>query len=159
MKIVSINATEILFDNGKKLISEHDQDCCELVFADFENIQVMGVREKNYVNADELDFFENILDSVVPIEDLGFYLVTKQGICLLVSCYNIQNGYYSDKLILRYGNKCKDISKYTKEEYDHDVNFMGDYLKEKTSNSNKTQGIVFRRYEEGRATWSKGEQE
>lgn len=147
MKIVSINTTEILFDNGKKLTSEHDQDCCELVFADFENMQVMGEREKNYVNADELDFFENILDSVVPIEDLGFYLVTKQGICLLVSCYNIQNGYYSDELILRYGDECKDISKYTKFEEGHCVNYAGEYLEERNSRSNKTQGIVFRKYE------------
>lgn len=159
MKIVSINATEILFDNGKKLTSEHDQDCCELVFADFENMQVMGVREKNYVNADELDFFENILDSIVPIEDLGFYLVTKQGICLLVSCYDVQNGYYSDRLTLRYGNNCKDISKYTKHEYDSGVNYNGEYLEEITSKSNKTQGIVFRKYEEGWATWSRDERE
>lgn len=100
----------ILFDNGEKLSSIHDDDCCEQVFADFKNMQVMGEREKNYVNADELDFFENILDSVVPIEDLGFYLVTKQGICLLVSCYNVQNGYYSNELELEYKGKTRNIS-------------------------------------------------
>ena len=73
-------------------------------------MQVMGEREKNYVNAADLDFFENILKSIVPIEDLGFYIVTKQGICILVSCYNYQNGYYSDELSLRYGDQCMDIS-------------------------------------------------
>lgn len=102
--------SHILFDNGKKLTSVHYDDCCEQVFADFKNMQVMGEREKNYVNANELDFFENILDSVVPIKDLGFYLVTKQGICILVSCYNVQNGYYSSNLELEYGGRTKDIS-------------------------------------------------
>ena len=121
MKIVEIHYKEkndwtesvesyILFDNGEKLSSVHEDDCCEQVFADFKNMQVMGEREKNYVNADELDFFENILDSVVPIEGLGFYLVTKQGICILVSCYNVQNGYYSDNLRLEYMGKFRDIS-------------------------------------------------
>ena len=100
----------ILFDNGEKLSSVHRDDCCEQVFADFKNMQVMGEREKNYVNADELDFFENVLDSIVPIKGLGFYLVTKQGICILVSCYNVQNGYYSDQLELEYMGKTKDIS-------------------------------------------------
>lgn len=100
----------ILFDNGKKLVSRHDKECCEMVYADFKNMQVMGERDKNYVDSDDLDFFENILDSIVPIKDLGFYLVSKQGICLLVSCYNIQNGYYSSDLTLEYGGKSKDVS-------------------------------------------------
>lgn len=100
----------ILFDNGEKLSSVHDDDCCEQVFADFKNMQVMGEREKNYVNADELDFFENILDSIVPIDGLGFYLVTKQGICILVSCYNVQNGYYSSELELEYKGETRNIS-------------------------------------------------
>lgn len=100
----------ILFDNGEKLSSVHEDDCCEEVFADFKNMQVMGEREKNYVNANDLDFFDNILDSVVPIEGLGFYLVTKQGICILVSCYNVQNGYYSSQLQLEYAGQIMDIS-------------------------------------------------
>lgn len=133
MKIVEIGYKEkvdwtghtesyILFDNGEKLSSEHNDDCCEQVYADFQNMQVMGQREKNYVDSNELDFFENILDSIVPIEGLGFYLVSKQGICLLVSCYNVQNGYYSDYLELNYMGKTKNISscvpdcRYTKDE-------------------------------------------
>ena len=110
MKVVSINEVGIIFDNGKVLVDYHEQDCCENVYADWENMQVMGEREKNYVNAADLDFFDNILESIVPIKELGFYIVTKQGICILVSCYNYQNGYYSDKLSLKYDDQYKDIS-------------------------------------------------
>lgn len=116
MKIVEIGTEHIKFDNGEILESYHDQDCCENVYADFENMQVMGVQSNNFVWANELDFFENVLDSIVPIEDLGFYLVTKQGICILVSCYNIQNGYYSGNLSLRYMGKELDISNCVKDE-------------------------------------------
>lgn len=127
MKIVEIGKIEakksydesgqyIKFDNGEKLEAYHEQDCCEWVYADFENMQVMGVQSKNFVYADELDFFENVLDSVVPIEDLGFYLVTKQGICILVSCYNEQSGYYSSDLTLRYKEEELDISECVKDE-------------------------------------------
>ena len=114
MKITHIDRDVIMFDNGKTLQTFHDQDCCEDVYADFENMQVMGERKKNYVSVRDLDFFENILDSVVPIEEVGFYLVTKQGVCILVSCYDIQNGYYSSNLTLIYDGKEKDITECTK---------------------------------------------
>lgn len=121
MKLIEIGKNRygnqvLKFDNGEVLEADHDQDCCENVYADFENMQIMGVQPNNYVLASELDFFENVLDSVVPIEDLGFYLVTKQGICILVSCYNKQNGYYSDELTLRYKGKELDVSECVKDE-------------------------------------------
>lgn len=115
MKIVSINKAGILFDTGMTLEHYHAQDCCEEVYADWKNMQITGEREKNYVNAADLDFFENILESIVPIEGLGFYIVTKQGICILVSCYNIQNGYYSSDLTLRYDDQYVDITECAKD--------------------------------------------
>lgn len=120
MKIVEIGTDcigdqYIKFDNGETLSYYHDQDCCEHVYADFEHMQVMGVQSKNFVYAYELDFFENVLDSVIPIEGLGFYLVTKQGISILVSCYNEQNGYYSSDLALYYKGKKLDISECVKD--------------------------------------------
>ena len=115
MKIVAIKDYGITFDNGKFLEDYHEQDCCEQVYADWENMQIMGEREKNYVNAADLDFFDNILESIVPIEGLGFYIVTKQGICILVSCYNCQNGYYSSELALKYGSQFKDITECAKD--------------------------------------------
>lgn len=122
MKIVEIgtdclNDQFIKFDNGETLSYYHEQDCCEAVYADFKGMQVMGVQPENFVYAYELDFFENVLDSIVPIKDLGFFLVSKQGICILVPCYNIQNGYYSSELSLRYKGKELDITKCVKDEF------------------------------------------
>ena len=121
MKIVEIGESYgdqyILFDNEKKLEYIHDQECCEEVYADFKNMQVIGLQDKNFMWASELDFFENLLTSVVPIEGVGFYLVTKQGICILVSCYNVQNGYYSDELKLCYDDTYLDITGCTEDEY------------------------------------------
>lgn len=107
----------IKFDNGEMLSSHHEQECCEDVYADFGGMQVMGVQPENFVYAHELDFFENVLDSIVPIEGLGFYLVSKQGICILVPCYNDQNGYYSSDLALYYKGKKLDISECVKDEF------------------------------------------
>lgn len=115
MKIKEIGGSYITFDNGETLDSWHYQECCERVYADFEYMQVMGVQPENFVRSDDLDFFENVLDSIVPIEGLGFYLVTKQGICILVSCYNEQNGCYSSDLCLTYKDKKLDISNCVKD--------------------------------------------
>ncbi len=99
MKLLGITG-ELQFDDGSLLYDHHEQDCCESVYADFDNMVAMVDGKENYVDAKELDFFEDILKSIVPIEGLGFYIVTKQGVCLLVSCYNKQNGYYSSDLSL-----------------------------------------------------------
>ena len=76
--------------------------------------------DKNYVWARELDFYEDILNSIVKVPGVGFYIVTKQGICILVSCYNDNNGYYSSELILRHRGAELDITECT-----YDVGFGG----------------------------------
>ena len=117
MKITKITPDEITFDDGSVLISHHDQDCCERVYADFENMQIATDIGRNSIKSEELDFFENVLESIVPIYGLGFYLVSKQGYCIMVSCYDEQKGYYSSELELihRQNGKIhqKDISRCT----------------------------------------------
>jgi len=119
MKLIEVNEGGLVFDDGSTLYSMHCQECCEEVYADFGGMQVVTRVEGNSVNSMDLEFFGNLLDSIVPIEGLGFYIVTKEGVCILVSCYNIQNGYYSNKLELVYdsGNlrKTKDITNCTGE--------------------------------------------
>lgn len=94
------------FDNGKRLECVHDPDCCGDNYADFPDMQVMGVQAGNSVRAEDLTFFDDILNSIIPIKDLGFYLVTTNGLCILVPCYSVQNGYYSSDLTLKYDGKC-----------------------------------------------------
>ena len=111
----------IRFDDGSTLTSEHERDCCEEVYADFRNMQVMMPQDKNFMWAQELDFYEDILNSIVKVPGVGFYIVTKQGICILVSCYNINNGYYSDDLALSHRGAELDITGCALFEDDYDA--------------------------------------
>lgn len=124
MKITSMTSDGMTFDDGSKLTDYHQQDCCEKVYADWDGMKAypLGCTEYNYLNLEDLDFFEDILSSIVPIPDLGFYIVTKQGICLMVSCYDMQNGYYNSDLFLHhvkdeYIVKKLNISDYVKADY------------------------------------------
>lgn len=118
MKIKEIVSNEeyednqyILFDDGSILKSVHEKDYWEEVYADFRNMQVMMPQDKNFMWAQELDFYEDILNSIVKVPEVGFYIVTKQGICILVSCYNYNNGYYSDNLALEHRGARLDITR------------------------------------------------
>lgn len=42
MKIKKLLENQIHFDNGYKIVFNHEQDCCEEVYADCENIQAMS---------------------------------------------------------------------------------------------------------------------
>lgn len=103
MKIKEIKENGIIFDNGNYLMYYHEQDCCEHVGADFENIQVLTKLTSNSLNSNELDFDENLENYIKKVEGIGFLIEDKNGIKLFVSCYNRQNGYYSSNLELHYG--------------------------------------------------------
>lgn len=85
----------LVFDNDKIVFSGyHESDCCEAVWADF------GVL-KHY--AEHLkDKYKSI--TIKGIKGLGFLLCFDakygRGEKVLISCYNEQNGYYSDELTL-----------------------------------------------------------
>jgi len=103
MKIKEITEEGIIFDDGSTLIDYHKPSWgYEHVYADWKYMVAMTEAKGNELKLANFDFFENILDSVVPIEGLGFYLVAKQGLCIRVDCYNKQNGWYSSDLELRY---------------------------------------------------------
>ena len=73
-----------------------------LLYADFENIQVITNLGANSVNSNELEFDEELEKYISLITGLGFIIEDKHGIKLFVSCYNRQNGYYSSDLELQY---------------------------------------------------------
>ena len=39
MKIKEVNTNYILFDNGSRITFDHEQDCCETNYADFEQLE------------------------------------------------------------------------------------------------------------------------
>ena len=42
MKILKITESSIEFDNGKEITFDHDQDCCEFNYADFEQLDSLA---------------------------------------------------------------------------------------------------------------------
>ena len=89
----------ILFDNGTGLVDIHYQDCCEYVYADFNNIDTEAATYN----------FTNI---TIHPQKYGFsFGDTRQ---FFVPCYNEQNGYYSDTLSIVYGKVEKKLVGYKK---------------------------------------------
>lgn len=104
MYIYHISETEIKFSNGKNLFEltyEHEQDCCEEVYADFESItkRILNKKGKD-VSIYTIDFNEEIETLVEEVKDQGFMLCAKDGTKVLVNCYDIQNGWYNSDLAI-----------------------------------------------------------
>lgn len=89
VKISEITSEHIEFSDGTIIYGEHRQDCCEQVYADFKSLVDTAITE--------LEFRELEIE---PVADAGFRI---NG--FFVPCYNIQNGYYLDKLDLIIGHK------------------------------------------------------
>ena len=93
MRILKITEDSIEFDNGKDISFVHDQDCCEINYADFEQLDSL---------AREVDFSEPI---VFESCDYGFRFGNPPINMFFVPCYSIQNGYYSSLLDIWYDDK------------------------------------------------------
>lgn len=81
IKIVYISEEEVHFSDGTILSSDHDADCCEINFADFNSLKDTALIDKEF---DVLSFEKT---------EFGFLLNGH-----LVNCYSFQNGYYSDEV-------------------------------------------------------------
>lgn len=114
MKIKKITDGAIEFDNGNVLEFFHYTSCCEQVYADTRNIQAMS-----HVNFPvyEAEFDENLV--VEMVSGIGVQLINVNGMKYLISCYDSQNGYYSDQLEMYY---------FTAEQYNHFIEHPYDYI-------------------------------
>ena len=93
-KVVKVDSANdsIEFDNGLKLYSNHDQDCCEnhylslsdLTLSDFDGLEFDLTTD---------DFFERITD-------FGIALKPTNGHPVRIPGYGSNNGYYSSNLDL-----------------------------------------------------------
>ncbi len=105
VKVVKIDSDLVEFENGVKLYSHHDSNCCEhhylslddLTMADFEGLEFDLTND---------NFFERI-------EDYGIKLIPITGHSVKIPGYGSNNGYYSSNLALILTND-KDFKK----EYD-----------------------------------------
>ena len=98
MKVLEIKDECILFEDGSKLFSSHDQDCCENHYLDF-----------TYISIDDFDALEFDLTTdnfFERIKDYGIRLIPVIGHPISIPGYGYNNGYYSDNLslILKFPN-------------------------------------------------------
>lgn len=93
MKIKDINEERILFDNGNTITYNHEQDCCECNYADFQQIDDI---------ARSWDFDENL--DFESVEEVGFRFGNLPNKMVFVPCYSEQNGYYSSDIEIYYND-------------------------------------------------------
>ena len=96
MKIKEVNTNYILFDNGSRITFDHEQDCCETNYADFEQLEDLAL---------EYEFENDLIFEVVP--ENGFRFGSKGTPMFFIPCYSDQNGYYSSGVMI-----IRDIRKY-----------------------------------------------
>lgn len=96
MKIKTIDEYAITFDNGNTITFDHDYDCCEWNYADFQQIDDIA---RNWKFNENLDF--------ESVEGSGFRFGNLPNKMVFVPCYSEQNGYYSSDIDIYYNNELK----------------------------------------------------
>ena len=91
-KIIKIYDDEIIFDNGYKLSSYHDQNCCEHHYLDFEHIDKDDYEKLKFDLSND-NFFTRI-------DGYGIQLNALNNFPLRIPGYGSNNGYYSSNLSL-----------------------------------------------------------
>jgi len=89
---VSVKDEYIQFDNGAKLYSYHDQDCCENHYLNFADLQLSDFDGLEFDLSGE-EFFKRI-------EDYGIELIPIDGHSVKIAGHGSNNGYYSSNLSL-----------------------------------------------------------
>jgi len=90
--VIKIDSEYIEFDNGIKLFSEHEQDCCESHYLSFADLTLEDFKGMEF-NLDKDDFFERIEGYGIALKPLNNFPVRIPG-------YASNNGYYSSQLEL-----------------------------------------------------------
>ena len=90
IKIVEVTSRHVLFSDRSEISYHHEQDCCEVNYADFSQLE-----EAAY----GYEFHKELRFEVVP--RAGFRFGDKRRM-FFVPCYSDQNGYYSDSIEILY---------------------------------------------------------
>jgi len=92
LKVVKVDLDSVEFDNGVKLYSNHDQDCCENHYLSMNDLTIDDFEGLEFDLSND-DFFERI-------EDYGIALKPLNGHPVRIPGYGSNNGYYSSNLDL-----------------------------------------------------------
>lgn len=108
-KVIKVNSDSIEFDNGLKLSSNHEQDCCENHYLDFEHIKLDDFDGLEFDLSND-NFFERIVGYGIELKPIKGWSVKIPG-------YGSNNGYYSDNLTLELSDgrefditECQEVS-------------------------------------------------
>lgn len=105
-KIIKITSDYLEFDNGIQLMSEHERDCCEDHYLDFDGLILDDFKDLEFDLSND-QFFTRV-------EGYGILLNPIKGFSVRIPGYGFNNGYYSSNLdlhIIGAGiNKTYDIS-------------------------------------------------
>jgi hypothetical protein len=92
LTVVKIDSDGIEFENGVKLSSHHDSDCCEHHYLSFDDLTIVDFEDLEFDLTND-NFFKRI-------EDYGIELIPIKGHSVKVPGYGSNNGYYSSNLSL-----------------------------------------------------------
>lgn len=106
LKVVKIDKSNDLieFEDGTKLYSNHDQDCCENHY--------LSLSDLNISDFDGLEFDLKNDDFFERVEGFGIALKPINGHPVRIAGHGSNNGYYSDKLDLILENGKEFYKKY-----------------------------------------------
>lgn len=89
MKVIKSDENILEFDNGLTITGDHDKDCCEYNYLDFEQLPV-GTELKTM---DAKQFAKRI-----SVKDDGFSIKDINNVPKWVQARSIQNGYYGSSV-------------------------------------------------------------
>lgn len=104
LKVINISSDAIEFENGVKLYSNHDSDCCEHHELTLEDLTIEDFNGLEF-NLSNDDFFNRI-------PDYGIELIPIHGHSVKIAGHGYNNGYYSDQLDLIIEKDGKEIKRY-----------------------------------------------
>lgn len=94
MKILKVTEDYIEFNNGNRIGFDHDQDCCEYNYVDFNQLEECAF---------DYEFDEDLVFE--SVKENGFRFGNKQGYMFFLPCYLEQNGFYSDDVDIYYNGE------------------------------------------------------
>lgn len=92
LKAVKIENDELVFNDGTRLLSDHDQSCCESHYLDFANLDISDF--------DGLEFDLTSDDFFNRVEGYGIELKPINGHVVRIPGYGSNNGYYGSNIDL-----------------------------------------------------------
>lgn len=93
MKIKEVTSEYIEFTDGSRITYDHVRDCCEINYADFEQIEESAFDE---------EFKQPLIIETIKGRGFRFGSIGFCSNMFFIPCYSEQNGYYTSELDIYY---------------------------------------------------------